>query len=121
MANLREQVNMVKLIHTFVRLLLDLLAPGTGKRRASVRPALDAPVRWLDAPRPDAARVRVPRSPYGLHEPLDGTGTALIRPYLIAAEREREQRQRRRTVLVLATDFGIDLDLHVIGARGAVR
>ncbi|MFJ4687805.1 hypothetical protein [Streptomyces sp. NPDC088789] len=63
----------------------------------------------------------MPRSPYGLHEPLDGAGTALIRPYLIAAEREREQRQRRRTVLVLATDFGIDLDLHVIGARGAVR
>ncbi|MFJ4687476.1 hypothetical protein ACIQNG_19095 [Streptomyces sp. NPDC091377] len=65
----------------------------------------------------------MPRSPYGLHEPLDGAGTALIRPYLIAAERERERARqaRRRTILVLATDFGIDLDRHVVGARGAVR
>ncbi|MFJ6656040.1 hypothetical protein ACIQNG_06695 [Streptomyces sp. NPDC091377] len=65
----------------------------------------------------------MPRSPYGLHEPLDGTGTALIRPYLIAAERERERARqaRRRTILVLAADFGIDTDRHVIGARGAVR
>ncbi|WP_323748931.1 hypothetical protein [Streptomyces sp. PR69] len=58
------------------------------------------------------------RSPYGLDEPLNGSETALVRPYLVAWERgqERARQQRRRLTLVLAADFGIGLDAHVVGA-----
>ncbi|MFD5140320.1 hypothetical protein ACFWMX_29400 [Streptomyces sp. NPDC058378] len=40
-----------------------------------------------------------------------------MRPYLLASDQEHAQR-RRRLALVLAADFGLDLDLHVIGAQG---
>ncbi|GAA3993819.1 hypothetical protein GCM10022384_46780 [Streptomyces marokkonensis] len=55
------------------------------------------------------------------HLLLDDTASRLVRPYLTAHEQEQEQdRQRhRRLALVLAADFGIDLDLHVVGARKA--
>jgi hypothetical protein len=50
----------------------------------------------------------------------------MVRPYVVEAERDRERerewalRCRRRVALVLAADFGVDLDRHVVGARGAV-
>ncbi|MFE9676182.1 hypothetical protein ACFYO5_18925 [Streptomyces sp. NPDC006259] len=57
---------------------------------------------------------------------LDGARTDPIRPYVLAAERadhererERARQKRRRVALVLAADFGIDLDLHVVGAERA--
>ncbi|WP_342748849.1 hypothetical protein [Streptomyces phaeoluteigriseus] len=34
-------------------------------------------------------------------------------------ERERARQTRRRVALVLAADFGVDLDLHVVGAERA--
>ncbi|MFF7469254.1 hypothetical protein [Streptomyces sp. NPDC008092] len=95
-----------------------LLAPGTGKRRRRPhRPPF---------PHLHLTLVRCPltaepshlpghRSPYGLATLLDGTDSALIRPYLTAHEREAALQQRRRLALVLAADFGIDLDQHVIG------
>ncbi|MPY55313.1 hypothetical protein FPZ41_44975, partial [Streptomyces sp. K1PN6] len=57
--------------------------------------------------------------PYGLPTPLDGTASALVRPYLTAHEEKEEAvlRQRRRLTLVLAADFRIDLDRHLIGAE----
>lgn len=57
------------------------------------------------------------RSPYGLPTTLDGTASALVRPYLAALEQEAALQQHRRLALVLAADFGIDLDRHLIGAQ----
>ncbi|WP_419249136.1 hypothetical protein [Streptomyces luteogriseus] len=57
------------------------------------------------------------RFPFGLHSPLDGAASSLVRPYLAAHEQEAVLRERRRLALVLAADFGIDLDQHLIGAR----
>ncbi|WP_328288295.1 hypothetical protein [Streptomyces blattellae] len=63
------------------------------------------------------------RSPYGLETPLRGEQTALVRPYVVAAERARERLRGRRRLLtaVLAADFGIDLDRHVVGAERRAR
>ncbi|MFD7320903.1 hypothetical protein ACFV9D_07385 [Streptomyces sp. NPDC059875] len=92
---------MAHLIRALVRRARLLFAPpGTG----APRPCVAAP------PRP-APQLPAPRSPYGLDAPLDGTETALVRPYL----RAHEQRSRR-LALVLAADFGIDLDTHLVGA-----
>ncbi|MFF5359300.1 hypothetical protein ACFY4I_07820 [Streptomyces scabiei] len=43
-----------------------------------------------------------PRSPYGLHGPLDGGATVMVRPYVIESEREQARQSRRRPVLELA-------------------
>jgi hypothetical protein len=51
---------------------------------------------------------------------LDGSASPLVRPYLVAVEREQARQSRRRLALVLATDFGIDLDRHVVGAERPV-
>lgn len=100
--------------------LLGVLMPGSGRRRAGARPVPERPVRHPEVSRPRPARLPVHRSPYGLHVPVDGAGTPLVRPYVLEAERAREwERQaRRRIALVLAADFGIDLDRHVVGAEG---
>ncbi|MCX5423327.1 hypothetical protein [Streptomyces sp. NBC_00078] len=110
----------MSIIHALLHRALALLAPGTGTRRATARPAAPAPA--VKAPCPQAVTLPAHRSPYGLPVPLDGRATALVRPYVLAAEREREQecaRRRRRIALVLAADFGIDLDRHVVGAERA--
>jgi hypothetical protein len=53
----------------------------------------------------------------------DGEAAALVRPYVIAAERDRERarQHRRRVALILAADCGIDLDQHLIGAEAVAR
>ncbi len=112
----------MSIIHAFLHWVLDVCAPGTGRRRAVSRPAAPAPAPTPQAPR--TARTAVPwpparRSPYGLDTPLDGTASRLARPYVLAAEREWARQSRRRLALVLAADFGIDLDRHVVGAEGA--
>ncbi|MFG2790044.1 hypothetical protein [Streptomyces sp. NPDC048419] len=91
-----------------------LLGPGTGQRRKSRSHRNPSPQLHIVESLPR------PRSPYGLHAPLDGTDSGLVRPYLAAHEREVEEaalRQRRRLALVLAADFGIDLDRQLIGAQ----
>ncbi|MFC4508491.1 MULTISPECIES: hypothetical protein [Streptomyces] len=89
-----------------------LFAPGTGQRRRTRHH-----LRTRLAPVPPAAPLPCHRSPYGLVTPLDGTASALVRPYLAAHDGEAALQQRRRLALVLAADFGIDLDQHIVGAR----
>ncbi|MEU9246721.1 hypothetical protein [Streptomyces sp. NPDC048385] len=107
----------VGIIHALLRVCMGLLAPGTGKRRATTRRP--------HPHRPESRRFQAPtpslpphRSPYGHHTPLDGHANALVRPYLAPHERHCTQQRRRRLALVLAADFGIDLDRHVIGVEG---
>jgi len=108
------------LIRCIAGWLLGVLTPGSGKHRAGFRPVAESPTQRPGASRPWAVRLPEHRSPYGLHEPIDGAGTTLVRPYVLKAEhaRESERQARRRIALVLAADFGIDLDRHVIGAEG---
>ncbi|MEU1317875.1 hypothetical protein [Streptomyces tibetensis] len=98
-----------------------LLAPGTGKRRrCRPRRHLFPHVHLTLVSCPSASQPpQLPRhrSPYGLHSPLDGTASPLVRPYLAAHEQETALQERRRLALVLAADFGIDLDQHLIGTR----
>lgn len=109
----------MSIIHALLRWALESLAPGTGGRRAV--PGLATPADRSQNQEPSPAPERwLPshRSPYGHDGPLDGHATALVRPYLATHERQSAQR-RRRLALVLATDFGIDLDRHVVGAEGS--
>lgn len=98
-----------------------LFAPGTGKRRRShPRRHLFPHVHLTLVSCPSASQPpQLPRhrSPYGLHSPLDGAASSLVRPYLAAHEHQAVLQERRRLALVLAADFGIDLDQHLIGAR----
>ncbi|MFM9551658.1 hypothetical protein ACKI19_05060 [Streptomyces caniscabiei] len=79
--------------------------------------------RTSEAPGAAAPWPPLRRSPYGLEEPLPGEATAVVRPYVVLAERERAleceraRQRRRRVAMVLAADFGVDLDLHVVGAE----
>ncbi|MER5357810.1 hypothetical protein [Streptomyces sp. NPDC002785] len=119
---------MYDLIRGITAWLLGLiLGPRTGRHRAGSAPyppTAPAPTRRPGTPRPrprprPAADLPAARSPYGLDQALDGGASALVRPYLLASDQERVQ-QRRRLALVLAADFGLDLDLHVVGAQWGV-
>ncbi|MFC8145455.1 hypothetical protein ACFUKV_27475 [Streptomyces paradoxus] len=55
-------------------------APGTGKRRRCRGRRHLTLVSCPAAPR--APQLPRHRSPYGLHGPLDGSASALVRPYL---------------------------------------
>ncbi|MER6998635.1 hypothetical protein [Streptomyces sp. NPDC000410] len=95
------------------------------RRRLGTRPTPTAtpplrvhPLPSVQAP-PSPTWPPAHRSPYGLDEPpLNGADSPLVRPYLRDHE-ERARRRERRLALVLAADFGIDLDAHLVGARGA--
>ncbi|WP_432192996.1 hypothetical protein [Streptomyces sp. bgisy027] len=111
----------MSIIHALVRRILDVLAPGTGRRRAVRRNALPVAAPGATAPRATPPPwPSIPRSPYGLDTPLDGTASPLVRPYLVAVERERRRQSQGRITLVLATDCGTDLDQHIVGTQGAV-
>lgn len=112
----------MSIIHTFALWILGVLAPGTGRRRTATA-AGQTPARM-----PETSRATVPwppprRSPYGVEEPLPGEATAVVRPYVVLAERacERAMKRQRRIAMVLAADFGIDLDRHVVGAEAVAR
>ncbi|MFI6563751.1 hypothetical protein [Streptomyces sp. NPDC050534] len=110
---------MTDLIPRALQWLRLLLAPGTGQRRKPRSRRSPFPRLHLTPIHPTVSLPR-PRSPYGLHAPLDGTDSVLVRPYVAAHEREAEQaalQQRRRLALVLAADFGIDLDRHLVGTQ----
>ncbi|WAU85908.1 hypothetical protein O1Q96_43125 [Streptomyces sp. Qhu-G9] len=96
-----------------------LFCPGTGKRRRT-RHRTHLCLHFTAA-RHTAASLPPGllrhRSPYGLVTPLDGTDSALVRPYLAAHDKEAVLQQRRRLALVLAADLGIDLDRHLVGAQ----
>ncbi|MFK4099667.1 hypothetical protein ACI2L1_06240 [Streptomyces sp. NPDC019531] len=113
---------MLDLIPRALHWLRLFLSPGTGKRRRPHhRPYLClhlTAVRHPSSPHaPRSPQLPLPRSSYGLLTSLDGSDSALVRPYLAAHEEEAALQQRRRLALVLAADFGIDLDPHVIGAQ----
>lgn len=102
---------------TWLRLFL---SPGTGKRRLPRhRPYLCLHLTAVRHPSAPLSSPHLPRhrSPYGLLTPLDGTDSALVRPYLAAHHQEAAFQERRRLALVLAADFGIDLDRRLIGAQ----
>jgi hypothetical protein len=112
---------MTDLIPRALQWLRLLFSPGTGKRRLiRHRPYLCL---HLTAVRHPSALVSAPassglprhRSPYGLHAPIDGAASPLVRPYLTVHEDEAALQQRRRLALVLAADFGVDLDQHLVG------
>lgn len=112
---------MTDLIRRIAVWLWQVLAPGSGRRRAGFRPVAAAPaVQPRTAPGAGGRWLPVPRSPYGLREVFDGDAVALVRPYLVEYERRRE-RARRRLVLVLAADFGIDLDMRDVHGAGVAR
>ena len=111
---------MTDLIPRALQWLRLLFSPGTGKRRLTRhRPYLCLHVTAVRHPAPAPASSGLPRhrSPYGLHAPIDGSASALVRPYLAAHEEEAALQQRRRLALVLAADFGVDLDQHLVGMR----
>ena len=112
----------MSIIHAFLRWALGLLAPGTGTRRRAVSHSI-ALLREIPRPQPRTLPEELPaqRSPYGLHAPLDGAATVMVRPYVVESEREQARQSRRRLALVLAADFGIDLDEHLIGAKAVAR
>lgn len=101
--------DLIRALALWARLLFGPRTGSAHRARPAVRAPRPAPVQ---ARPPVPSRAPAPRSPYGLDVPLDGTETALIRPYLRAHEQ-----QQRRLALVLAADFGIDLDTHLVGAR----
>ncbi|WEH16994.1 hypothetical protein [Streptomyces sp. VNUA24] len=114
---------MTDLIPRALHWLRLLFSPGPGKRRLPrQRPYLCLHVTAVRHPSiPASAYSDLPRhrSPYGLHGPIDGAASALVRPYLAVHEEEAALQQRRRLALVLAADFGVDLDQHLVGLRKA--
>lgn len=90
----------MSIIHALLRWILGVLAPGTGRRRAGACPDGPGPAHRRAAPRLATPRPPAQPSPYAHDVPLDGSASALVRPYVIAA------------------DFGIYLDRDLIGAEG---
>jgi hypothetical protein len=64
-----------------------------------------------------SSRPRVASTVRAWYEPIDGSATPLVRPYLTAYEREEKARLQRlrRDTLWLAT-YGVDLDSRDIHA-----
>ncbi|PNV33466.1 hypothetical protein C1708_14930 [Streptomyces sp. DH-12] len=89
--------------------LLDLVAPGTGRRRLDSRNerVLSPPPVEGPAPRQFGAR------------PLRGEDHALVRPYVVAHElREQERRRQARRRSLLIAPRGVHLHLippHTLG------
>lgn len=77
---------------------------GAHRRVAPHRAHLPAPpVPTSPSPAPADTSLPVHRSPYGLHDLLDGAATIAVRPYVTACE----QRQRRRELALAAA--GLDV------------
>ncbi|MEH0648890.1 hypothetical protein QA995_05550 [Streptomyces scabiei] len=114
---------MTDLIPRALQWLRLLFAPGPGKRRLPRhRPYLCLHVTAVRhssafASAPASSGLPRHRSPYGLHAPIDGAASPLVRPYLAVHEDEAALQQRRRLALVLAADFGVDLDQHLVGVQ----
>ncbi|MEU4982689.1 hypothetical protein [Streptomyces sp. NPDC021969] len=72
------------------------------------------------AARPVSQRPSPTRIVRHWHEPIDGSSTPLVRPYLTAYERDEKERVQRlrRDVLWCAT-YGVDLDTRDIHACSA--
>ncbi|RZB17352.1 hypothetical protein StrepF001_21725 [Streptomyces sp. F001] len=89
---------------------------ASGRHRADRRPVVrfpsHSPYERPALPRPIPAPTV--RHWYAL---IDGTGTALVRPYLTAHEREEKARiQRLRRDILWCATYGVDLDARDIHA-----
>lgn len=71
----------MSIIHALLGRLLGVVAPGTGRRRATTRRTSPRHSYGPQSPTP-AAPLPPHRSPYCHHAPLDGSATAMTRPYL---------------------------------------
>ena len=65
------------IIHALTRHVLDLLVPGSGSRRGSPRPTVNAIARAPEASPAAPSSLPAHRSPYGLHPLVDRHGPAL--------------------------------------------
>ncbi|MFF3336192.1 hypothetical protein ACFYWX_42860 [Streptomyces sp. NPDC002888] len=79
-------------MHDLIRRTLEwmrlLLGPGTGKRRRTHRHLRPHVCLHFTAVRHYSTPLPPHRSPYGLATPLDGTDSALVRPYLMVGAQE---------------------------------
>ncbi|MGW0884498.1 hypothetical protein [Streptomyces sp. NPDC002671] len=90
-----------------------LLIARAGRHRAEP-PPLPRSARPL---RPAPRRTPVAPSVRPWYEPIDGTSTPLVRPYLTAYEREEKARiQRLRRDILWCATYGVDLDTRDIHA-----
>ncbi len=110
---------MAGLTRFLIRWLGAVVLPS-GRHRARRPPK----VRPVDMPAgaPAAAPSRF-RASAARHwnEPIDGTSTPLVRPYLTAYERDEKARiQRLRRDILWCATYGVDLDIRDIHARPEV-
>jgi hypothetical protein len=110
---------MAGLTRTLIRRLGAVVLPS-GRHRArrppKVRP-VDMPA-GAPAAAPSRFRASVARH---WNEPIDGTSTPLVRPYLTAYERDEKARiQRLRRDILWCATYGVDLDTRDIHARPEV-
>ncbi len=110
---------MAGLTRFLIRWLGAVVLPS-GRHRARRPPK----VRPVDMPAgaPAAAPSRF-RASAARHwnEPIDGTSTPLVRPYLTAYERDEKARiQRLRRDILWCATYGVDLDTRDIHARPEV-
>lgn len=70
-------------MRTLLALILSVLLPARGKRRATTAPPAPAP-----APAPLDSTVRLPRMEY-----IDADALPIVRPYLLAHEARRREGQ----------------------------
>ncbi|WP_073947027.1 hypothetical protein [Streptomyces kebangsaanensis] len=94
---------MLGLIARLFEPLLNLVAPGTGRRRLDAQDGYDLPPPPAEGPTPYQFGAR----------PLRGEDHSLVRPYLIAHERREQERRRqaRRRSLLIAPQ-GLHLPSH---------
>ena len=85
----------------------------TGRHRAECPPAPSPPMRSVSAP----LRAAIAPTVRAWYEPIDGTSTRLVRPYLTAHESEEKARlQRLRRDILWCATYGVDLDTRDIHA-----
>lgn len=89
-----------------------------GSAASAVALGCSAPSAVPTAPQPGTSHPTIAPTVRLWYEPLDGTATPLVRPYLAIYEREEQARlhRLRRDTLWWAT-YGIDLDTRDVHAR----
>ncbi|WP_405614801.1 hypothetical protein [Streptomyces sp. NBC_00076] len=94
-----------------------LFAGPTGRHRAPLLPSRGQPPRASRSATTLPALSRLAPTVRHWRTPIDGTSTALVRPYLAAHEREEQARlQRLRRGALWCATYGVDLDLRDIHA-----
>lgn len=99
---------------------LRMVALPSGRHRAG-RPPAGRPVDHSASERAvPSPRFSAPTATPRWQEPIDGTSTPLVRPYLAAYERDEKARiQRLRRDTLWCATYGVDLDTRDIHACSA--